>query len=240
VMGLQQALRRGAVSFALATMALPLGCLAQQLEQQAPVAADTARLPSQESSAGSSNADTVPGSAPEVIYQEGQLSIGSKGSSLADVLKVVAQKTGAAIDVPAGSGLERVVERVGPGAADAVLTRLLTGSDFNFVILSLPHSPHIPARVLLFPRGAPGEAQAEAEAAPASSGDQEPQLYGAGFAVTSDDSSAEAAAAPAQQNEPPDAIPGPVLNQMQKDFLRQHELQRQQQQQQQGGAPPSN
>lgn len=238
-MGLQQALRRGAVSFALAAIALPLCCLAQQLEPQAPVSTDAASLPSQESPA-IINAGAVPGSGPEVIYQEGQLSIGSKGSTLADVLKMVAQKTGAVIEVPAGSGQERVVERVGPAAADAVLTRLLTGSDFNFVILSLPRSPHIPARVLLFPRGAPGAAPVESETAAAASGDQEPQLYGAGFAVTSDDSSSEVEAPPVQQNEPPDAVPGPVLNQMQKDFLRQHQLQRQQQQQQQGGAPPSN
>jgi len=227
--------RYGIVSVALAAMLLTSYSFAQQLSP-----AGTEAAPAQASSGVSQGVNGVHSSSPEVIYEEGKLSIRSDGSTLAEVLQAVAQKTGAVIDVPSGGGLERVVQRTGPAPADAVLTGLLTGSDFNFVIVTLPRTPHIPARVLLFPRGAVAPGVEEAAAAGPSS-DTEPQLYGAGFAVSTDDTSADAAPPPPAQNDPPDAIPGPVLDQMQKDFLHQHEqvLQQRRQQQQQGGAPPS-
>jgi hypothetical protein len=65
------------------------------------------------------------------------------------VLKLVAEKTGAVIDVPPGSGLERIVEHTGPGRPDDVLAQLLNGSSYDFIIVSTPQNPHGPAQVLL-------------------------------------------------------------------------------------------
>jgi hypothetical protein len=210
--------------------------------QQNPGASDTIPAPQR-----SSTANSTPAAAPsllEVTYTDGQLAIRSQGSTLAEVLKAVAQKTGAVIEVPAGAGQERVFERAGPAKTDAVLRGLLTGSDFNFVILTPPQTPHKPARVLLFARAAGGAGADDSAVAAAEGGsDNEPQLYGAGFVVSSDDeSAADTAPPPPTEPDKPDAVPGPVLDQMQKDFLKQHELQREQQrqqQQQQGGSPPS-
>lgn len=244
---LRQVLRRGAGGFAVALIFLFVSSLAEQASaQQIPApqvlgANDAMAAP--EASSTATLTQTAQPSAPEVTYLDGQLAIRSQGSTLAEVLKAVAQKTGAVIEVPAGGGLERVFERAGPANTDSVLRSLLTGSDFNFVILTPPQTPHRPARVLLFARvagsaGADDSAVAAAEGSP----DNEPQLYGAGFVVSSEEESAEEAAPPpAAEPDKPDALPGPVLDQMQKDFLKQHELQRQQQQQQQqqGGAPPS-
>lgn len=236
---LQQVLRRGSAGCGLALIFLS----ASSPAQQTPGATDTISAPQVSSAA--SPTQTVEPSALEVTYAEGQLAIRSQGSTLAEVLKAVAQKTGAVIEVPAGGGLERVFERAGPANTDSVLRSLLTGSDFNFVILTPPQTPHKPARVLLFARvaGSAGADDSAVAAAAEGSSDNEPQLYGAGFVVSSDDESAAEAAAPAPtEADKPDAVPGPVLDQMQKDFLKQHELQRQQQrqqQEQQGGSPPS-
>ena len=73
-----------------------------------------------------------------------QLLVVAHNSTLADILSAVSMKTGAVIDVPPGSGRERVAGRMGPGPARDVLAALLNGSQFDYVIVaSLPN----PARV---------------------------------------------------------------------------------------------
>jgi hypothetical protein len=102
------------------------------------------------SSAGSSLAAAgAPLDAPVVTYRNGQLTIDAENSTLAAVLELVAEKTGAVIEVPPGSGLERIVEHTGPGRAEDVLARLLNGSPFDFVIVGSPQPPHVPMQVLL-------------------------------------------------------------------------------------------
>jgi len=92
--------------------------------------------------------------APVVTYRDGQLTIDAENSTLAAVLELVAQKTGAVIDIPPGSGTERIVGQTGPGRAADVLALLLNGAPFDFVIVSSPQPPHDPTQVLLFPHKA--------------------------------------------------------------------------------------
>jgi hypothetical protein len=87
--------------------------------------------------------------APTVTYQDGLLTIDAPNSTLADVLKLVAEKSGATIEIPPGTGLERIVEHTGPAPAQDVLARLLNGSAYDFIIVSSPQIPHGPAQVLL-------------------------------------------------------------------------------------------
>ncbi len=87
--------------------------------------------------------------APGVSYRGGQLTIDAQNSTLADVLHQVAEKTGAEIDIPPGTGLERIVAHDGPGLAQDVLAQLLNGSPYDFIIVSSPQSPNAPAQVLL-------------------------------------------------------------------------------------------
>jgi len=84
-----------------------------------------------------------------VTYKNGQLTIDARNASLADVLTMIAQKTGATIDIPPGSGTERIVEHAGPGSPNDVLTRLLNGSRFNFIIVNSQQHPEALAEVLL-------------------------------------------------------------------------------------------
>jgi hypothetical protein len=101
----------------------------------------------EEGAAVAANASTQNG--PTVTYRDGQLTIDARNSTLAEVLKLVAEKSGATIEIPPGSGQERIVEHAGPGPAQDVLARLLNGSAYDFIIVSSPQSPHGPAQVLL-------------------------------------------------------------------------------------------
>src|SRR6202521_2499827 len=107
-------------------------------------------IQAERSSAGSSLAAAgAPPDAPVVTYRDGQLTINAENSTLAAVLELVAEKTGAVIEVPPGSGLERIVEHTGPGRAEDVLASLLNGSPFDFVIVGSSQPPHVPMQVLL-------------------------------------------------------------------------------------------
>ncbi len=79
----------------------------------------------------------------------GQLTIDARNSTLAEVLNLVGQKTGATIEIPPGSGQERIFEHAGPGKPNDVLTQLLNGSHLNFIIVNSPDHPENVARVLL-------------------------------------------------------------------------------------------
>jgi hypothetical protein len=102
-----------------------------------------------EANAAPGETGAIPEHAPVVIYRNGQLTINAENTTLADVLKLVAERTGAMIDVPPGSGLEHIVEHSGPGRANDILTQLLNGSHFNFIIVNSPQHPDDPTQVLL-------------------------------------------------------------------------------------------
>jgi hypothetical protein len=177
----------------------------------------------------------APSTSQGVSYQNGRLGIQTEGATLAEVLHSVAQKIGAVIEVPAGSGNERIIEHAA-GAADEVLTSLLSGSEFNFVIVTSPGSPHVPTRVLLTPRSG-GSTQSPEVAQVEPAGSSETQLYGGGFSANPEDEQpqpVQAAVAPpapgSGEQLTPDAIEAMV-----KERLR---LRHQQQQESQSQTPP--
>jgi hypothetical protein len=185
---------------------------------------------------------------PVVTYRDGVLTIDAQNSTLAEVLKLVAEKTGAVIDVPPGTGLDRIVEHTGPGSTEDVLTGLLNGSPFDFVIVGSSQRPHDPMQVLLFPRGADTlSGKQDAVALATSANGQEPQLYGAAFRVDpSTENSVESPQSVAvSASQPPqaasgDAIPGAVLGQLLKERLRQRQEMQQQPQTNQQQSNSSN
>jgi hypothetical protein len=132
---------------------------------------------------------------PVVTYRDGQLTIDAENVTMAEVLRLVAERTGAKIDVPPGSGLERIFEHNGPGQADDVLSRLLNGSSYDFIIVGSPQRPHDPAQVLLSlhtpASGSPvptAVAQAEVQ----------PKIPGSSVLWTQPEPAAPAAAIPAE------------------------------------------
>jgi hypothetical protein len=148
-----------------------------------------------------------------VTYRSGQLTIDVNNVTLSAVLALVSEKTGAVIEVPPGSGMEPVVGHFGPGEISEVLTQLLHGSPFNFIIVSSPIRPSEPAQVLL---------SLKQESEPAA----EPVPAAAPEAVAATEAEEEPAEAPAVRVAPQqasnakaakDALAPEVVEQMMKD-----------------------
>jgi hypothetical protein len=111
-------------------------------------------LVSQEQIAPRLTPQQMPARPPQVSYLNGQLLIIAHNSTLADILLAVSSQTGAVIDVPSGSGGERVAGRIGPGPARDVLATLLNGSQFDYVIVaSLADSARVEHVVLISKAG---------------------------------------------------------------------------------------
>jgi hypothetical protein len=114
---------------------------------QAPIGNSPLRpLPDQSRTAP---AEAAPQDLTHVTYRNGLLTIDAQNVTLADVLRMIAQKTGATIDVPVGAGTERIVEHAGPGTPNDVLAQLLNGSHLNFIIVNSVQNPENLAQVIL-------------------------------------------------------------------------------------------
>ena len=92
--------------------------------------------------------EQMPASPPQVQYSRGQLTIVAENSTLADILGAVRTQTGALVDVPP-SATERVVAHLGPGPTRDVLTALLNGTHFNYVMIGSPAHPDHVDRLIL-------------------------------------------------------------------------------------------
>jgi hypothetical protein len=106
-----------------------------------------------------------------VTFQDGKLRLSSEKGSLADVLNEVRARTGADIAVPAGAEQEKVVATIGPANPREVLSQLLNGSRYNFIIVGTDADPNQLERVVLSPKAnmdvnQPSEPAAETEPAP--------------------------------------------------------------------------
>jgi hypothetical protein len=88
----------------------------------------------------------------EVAFQDGLLTIHSNKATLSEVLFAVQQRTGAEVSIAAGAEQEKVVAEIGPAPAQQVLTQLLNGSKFNYLLLNAVNDPQRLDRVILTPR----------------------------------------------------------------------------------------
>jgi len=202
--------------------------------------------------------EQMPATPPQVAFQHGLLSITAENSTLGDILRAVRNQTGAAVEVPANA-TERVVGSFGPGPARDVLSSLLNGSHFNYVLLGSATNPDALEHVILTvksgaageqpPAAAPDTASATAPtpATPATPADntdmaaeepadqgQEADIFGSEDPNTQGD---EQAAAPFGQQPAGNGVRTP--EQMLQDLQRQQEQQQQiQQRQQQLGINP--
>ena len=94
----------------------------------------------------------LPPNAPNVTYEDGQLTIVAENSTLSQVLAAVSTRIGAAMEVPMGAGSERVWAQIGPGPARAVLASLLAGTELDYVIQAADADPSQIQSVLLTQR----------------------------------------------------------------------------------------
>jgi hypothetical protein len=94
--------------------------------------------------------EQMPPVPPKVIYQNGLLSVEATNSTLSDILNGIRTKAGIQIEGIQGAH-DRVAVKLGPAPVEAVLTGLLRGSRFDYMILGRVGRPDIVQRVILTP-----------------------------------------------------------------------------------------
>ena len=94
--------------------------------------------------------EQMPPVPPKVSYQNGLLSVEATNSTLGDILNSIRTKAGIQIDGLQGA-TDRVAAKLGPAPADTVLTALLRGSRYDYLILGRPEQPEIVQRLILNP-----------------------------------------------------------------------------------------
>jgi hypothetical protein len=190
--------------------------------------------------------DSMTPVAPQVTYENGKLTIIAPNSTLADVLRAVRKQTGAEIEIPTAT--DRVVTRLGPGPVQEIMSELLNGSRFNYVLLGSPQNADVLRRVVLVPKSGAAESAVNQPMQP-----QQPYANQAAN-VTPQDATDTTDAEPVDDNtnaadnseaqpdqdqsgspdQPGVKTPQQLLQEMQQRQL----LLQQQQQQQQPGQPP--
>src|SRR5208337_182191 len=93
--------------------------------------------------------EQTPPTPPQVTYNNGQLTIIAQNATLSQVLRAVQLQTGASIEMPSGASNERVVGQLGPGQPRDVLSSLLNGSKFNYIIMGVTGNPGAVQKVIL-------------------------------------------------------------------------------------------
>jgi hypothetical protein len=186
-----------------------------------------------------------PSSPPQVSLQGGQLTIVARNSTMSDVLNAVKQKTGANVDMPAGSG-ERVVGQFGPGAPRDVMAQLLNGSHYDYVLLGSAADPHALNKIVLMaksngpepaPTPQPNQQQGENENLQAV-----PEVESENPVENSGEATPNMQEAPQEEPQPDQGDQsqeqnGPVVK-TPEQLLRELQQQQQQQQQQNENGPP--
>jgi hypothetical protein len=184
----------------------------------------------------------------QVEFHNDLLRIDAENVTLGDTLKVVSARTGAVVQFPVGALGERIFVHLGPGAARDVVTQLLSGSHFNYVILSSASEPQGITRLILSRGVSTRESPTSDAPALLANDPQATQLYGSGFG---EDSGAAAeppqepgpAAAPVAMHADGSKLSGEDLDRMQKLQIQQEQqqfaIQLQQQRAQQQQEQPS-
>jgi hypothetical protein len=195
--------------------------------------------------------EQMPAVPAQVTYQNSQLTILARNSTLGDILRAVRKQTGATVDAPSNA-TQRVVGQFGPGPARDVLASVLDASDFNYVLLGSPSNPNSLTRVIVTTKSsAPAPSNGAVAQAPqpqtsddsqdtTASDDSDQPPPSESFVPqdnqqtqdnqSSDDQNAQ------DQNQNPQKSPEQLLQELERQqMIQQQQMQQQQQQQNQGG-----
>lgn len=191
--------------------------------------------------------DSIAAMAPQVSFQNNQLTIVAPNSTLADILRAVRKQTGAEIEIPPAP--ERVVTHLGPGPAREIVAELLNGSRFNYVLLGSPSDETVLTRVVLVAKSGPEVVPGPASPAAPNAQPATPQANNVvedrapdaeGESAEENTNTADDAAPPqeaAEPDQPANNGEQPAVKTPQQ--MLQEMQQRQMQLQQQGGQPPA-
>jgi len=112
----------------------------------------------------------MPASPPQIAFSDDTLTINANNATLGDVLRAVHRQTGAVVDMP-GNATDRVVGRFGPGPVRDVMTSLLNGSHFNYVLMGSQTNPNGLERIVLISKSG---AEPTPQSSPAAAQNQPP------------------------------------------------------------------
>lgn len=134
---------------------------------------------------------------PVVVYQDGELTINAENVLLTDILTELRQSMGAQIEIVGADPGHRIWTHLGPGPARRIVSDLLSGTEFNYVIQGSVTDPDGIRSVMLSPHAkSPGNEGQGAYVAQAQRFSNNRSV--AGTAETSVDT--VASAAPAESN----------------------------------------
>lgn len=89
---------------------------------------------------------------PQVTYNGGLLTISAPNSTLADILNAVRARMSTKVEYPPNASQERVAIQLGPGNPRDVLSQLLQGSPFDYLLLGSDQDPSAVTQIMLMRR----------------------------------------------------------------------------------------
>ena len=101
----------------------------------------------------------MPPQPPDVQYRDGLLTVSANNSTLSDVLNAIRAQSGATMTLPPNGLGDRLFVQVGPAPPRDVLSRLLAGTNFDYVLVGSPQDPDALKQVIVTARSPEGAAQ---------------------------------------------------------------------------------
>ena len=151
--------------------------------------------------------EQMPPSPPQVNYSGGMLTVSAKNSTLLDVLNAIQARTGAKMSLPPGL-TDRLFAQVGPAPPQDVLAKLLSGTNFDYVIVGSPQDPQTLQQVIVTARQGGGTTMAQSPP-PSSSYPSQSRLPGMGAPAEQPEAEAEPARSQPSVFAPAQAPGGP-------------------------------
>jgi hypothetical protein len=96
--------------------------------------------------------EQTPAHAPVIAWDGQLLTVDAENSSLSDVLLGIRSRTSASIEMPSSTSRERIAVHLGPAPIREVLSSLLYGTNFNYVIQSAEGDDGAVGKVILTAR----------------------------------------------------------------------------------------
>lgn len=131
----------------------------------------------------------MPPSPPQVEYRDGLLTVSAKNSTLLDVLNAIRAQSGANMTLPPSGLNDRLFVQAGPAPPRDVLSKLLAGTNFNYVLVGSPQDPGSLQQVIVTTRQPGGAVMAQSPAPAANPGGypQQSRLPGMGAPATEEE-----------------------------------------------------
>ena len=95
----------------------------------------------------------TPAKAPEIAWDGKLLTIDAENSTLSDILLGIRARTGASVEMPPSASAERVAVHLGPAPVREVISSLLYGTEYDYLIQASESDEHGLQKVIITARG---------------------------------------------------------------------------------------